>query len=335
MRSRSRGFTLIELLVVIAIIAILAAMLFPVFARARESARKIQCLSNVKNIAMAVQIYLSDYDRFPPEEHRREAYDYFDTRPGRGGGQEKPDCNHTLHANPYLRWAVVLDEYTKNRDVYRCPSARMINSVQWIVPDYGPGGYLGYLEANQDHWGHNDDVNCPGGPCCTAFPPGWGGSVTDSISQLKKSPDGVELTIAFAQNYEMKTSELQDPSWFGVCADCANNGIWMTTIYAFPDACNTGCGPSSPSAGCCAADWVNCSDTKTCGVDWTQKAKFFHDQNIGKPFTRHLGGSNIGFADGHASWMNAYQILSESPTYDNQTAGHIRGMGCAIEFCDY
>jgi len=52
----------VELLVVIAIIAILAAMLFPVFARARESARKIQCLSNVKNIAMAFQIYLTDFD---------------------------------------------------------------------------------------------------------------------------------------------------------------------------------------------------------------------------------------------------------------------------------
>ena len=59
---RRKGFTLIELLVVIAIIAILAAMLFPVFARARESARKIQCLSNVKNIAMAFQIYLTDFD---------------------------------------------------------------------------------------------------------------------------------------------------------------------------------------------------------------------------------------------------------------------------------
>ena len=50
--SKRHGFTLIELLVVIAIIAILAAMLFPVFARARESARKIQCLSNVKNIGL-------------------------------------------------------------------------------------------------------------------------------------------------------------------------------------------------------------------------------------------------------------------------------------------
>ena len=64
--SARRAFTLIELLVVIAIIGILAAMLFPVFARARESARKTQCLANVKNIAMAVQIYLTDYDKFWP-----------------------------------------------------------------------------------------------------------------------------------------------------------------------------------------------------------------------------------------------------------------------------
>ena len=58
MRLRRRGFTLIELLVVIAIIGILAAMVFPVFARARESARKAVCLSNVKNIALAIQMYL-------------------------------------------------------------------------------------------------------------------------------------------------------------------------------------------------------------------------------------------------------------------------------------
>jgi prepilin-type N-terminal cleavage/methylation domain-containing protein len=64
--TRRHGFTLIELLVVIAIIGILAAMLFPVFARARESARKIQCLSNVKNIAMAVQMYIADYQQSPP-----------------------------------------------------------------------------------------------------------------------------------------------------------------------------------------------------------------------------------------------------------------------------
>src|SRR5260370_6629248 len=62
-----RGFTLIELLVVIAIIAILAAILFPVFARAREQARKTTCLSNMKQIGLSLGMYLQDNDEvFPP-----------------------------------------------------------------------------------------------------------------------------------------------------------------------------------------------------------------------------------------------------------------------------
>src|SRR2546423_465964 len=61
-RTRQRGFTLIELLVVIAIIAILAAILFPVFAQARESARKASCQSNQKQIGLAIMMYAQDYD---------------------------------------------------------------------------------------------------------------------------------------------------------------------------------------------------------------------------------------------------------------------------------
>src|SRR5215203_4948042 len=61
-----RGFTLIELLVVIAIIAILAAILFPVFAQARESARMTSCLSNMKQLSLGMMMYVQDYDeKFP------------------------------------------------------------------------------------------------------------------------------------------------------------------------------------------------------------------------------------------------------------------------------
>src|SRR5437016_11167401 len=66
MRQRSRGFTLIELLVVIAIIAILAAILFPVFAQAREKARQTTCVSNCKQWGVAFMMYLQDYDETYP-----------------------------------------------------------------------------------------------------------------------------------------------------------------------------------------------------------------------------------------------------------------------------
>jgi prepilin-type N-terminal cleavage/methylation domain-containing protein len=66
LRTNRRGFTLIELLVVIAIIAILAAILFPVFAQARESARKTTCLSNMKQLGLGVMMYVQDYDEVFP-----------------------------------------------------------------------------------------------------------------------------------------------------------------------------------------------------------------------------------------------------------------------------
>src|SRR5438046_3068524 len=69
MQRKRSGFTLIELLVVIAIIAILAAILFPVFSQAREKARAISCLSNGRQIGTALMLYIQDYDERYPQEH--------------------------------------------------------------------------------------------------------------------------------------------------------------------------------------------------------------------------------------------------------------------------
>jgi len=143
MLRRRTGCTLIELLVVIAIIGILAAMVFPVFARARESARRAVCLSNVKNISLAIQMYLADNnDTLPPGEHRQEVRDFFAAH---AESEEDADwcSSHIAHVgNPYLQWPVILDEYIKNRDVWRCPSAKLMAGAGFINPDADWFSYL-------------------------------------------------------------------------------------------------------------------------------------------------------------------------------------------------
>src|ERR1700674_2600896 len=93
---RRIGFTLIELLVVIAIIAILAAILFPVFAQAREKARQATRLSNYKQICLAVQMYLQDYDSTYPAQHADGVYVF--AAAGKDQGQ-----NYYDELAPYIK----------------------------------------------------------------------------------------------------------------------------------------------------------------------------------------------------------------------------------------
>ena len=123
------GFTLIELLVVIAIIAILAAILFPVFARARENARRSSCQSNLKQVGLGIIQYRQDYDeRFPSA--------IFPTNPAS------------------LGWADVVQPYLKSIQIYQCPS-------ETTPPDAAPDsiGYTDYWYNAGLSW--NRDISNP------------------------------------------------------------------------------------------------------------------------------------------------------------------------------
>jgi prepilin-type N-terminal cleavage/methylation domain-containing protein/prepilin-type processing-associated H-X9-DG protein len=128
---RRHGFTLIELLVVIAIIAILASILFPVFSSARAKGRQAACISNVKQLVLAMHMYAQDYDEMFP----------FSTAAAPAGGE---GYYAQLAGIQEWQWYDGLYDYTRNRDINLCPE------IKTVIPGYGmnaamSGMSLGYM----------------------------------------------------------------------------------------------------------------------------------------------------------------------------------------------
>ncbi|MDW8322433.1 MAG: DUF1559 domain-containing protein [Armatimonadota bacterium] len=191
---KSTAFTLIELLVVIAIIAILAAILFPVFAQARERARAASCISNMKQLGLAVRMYNQDYD-----ETYSGAYIYH----GAWG-----DCNVCMW------YPSLLMPYIKNSQLKNCPSVRQFTG--WAAPATMdvPGAcgwsgnvgryYFGYAWNHIGYW------------ICTT------GSWEPSSTRI-----GFQLGLPEARVEEPAgTILLVDGIWLEVWADCTADPIW-------------------------------------------------------------------------------------------------------------
>src|SRR2546423_1079147 len=164
--KRRIGFTLIELLVVIAIIAILAAILFPVFAQAREKARAISCLSNTKQMGTAALMYAQDYDEVLVPAGNRYAHQNVQCFNG----------NSNFNANPraWVDWEIPLLPYIKNTDIFICPDRR----------EFGCFGYAMNTDSADDDF--------PGAPS----PPGEWATIAAANKGLTVSPVALAGVVA-------------------------------------------------------------------------------------------------------------------------------------------
>lgn len=283
MRER-RGFTLIELLVVIAIIAILAAILFPVFAKARAKARQTACLSNSRQIVTAFLAYNTDYD-----ETWAPAYYYINKIPGGKG----------TSANGYVQWSGMIQPYVKNVQMFVCPEHRVRGWAPTCFttpPVYPPAGQVPLRPVN--------DIQVPRLTYVT----------NETISPRKKYdaiPNEVVPEAAVERPAEViVTAEytdfiqaLLDTSPTGgdaIKSHRPTNAVSMGGAFFDGEAYVVGTPIYALTAGQCW-DAINAAiATNALG-----KHKICYINPI-----MHNDGANYTMADGHAKWMKLEQTVN-------------------------
>lgn len=271
MRSQLKAFTLIELLVVIAIIAILAAILFPVFAQAREKARAISCISNLKQLGLAVAQYNQDYDECMPNG-------------------DNPWGEET-------GWAWQIYPYVKSVGVYQCPDDTSMGSQ--------------YDEAHATSYGINSNINelaidpnLPSG-ANLPVPSGVGlakfSAPASTVLLFEIVNDHYDDVTAPSPNWNQATSS--GTNWSGY-------GNYDNVYYGMSPSGNgrgseTGAGGGVDPDGTNA--YGNCSGP--CLQYATgYMTNSFHGAQFQSAQGRHQGGSNFLMADTHAKWFRGTAV---------------------------
>ncbi|RYG69910.1 DUF1559 domain-containing protein [bacterium] len=287
MKSSSirKGFTLIELLVVIAIIAILAAILFPVFGRARENARRSSCMSNMKQQGLGVMQYVQDFDeKFP------QAYWY---------------PNDSSSAGGYASWSGTVQPYLKSEQIFVCPSdaGGGLAPTNYIGDNDGfgvPAGQtpqaavrdiqahrLSYI-ANELIMPRKRRTSDPANVVSMA-------SVDESssvimIAEMTPLASCINDTsgasgVAFKSHRPTNGIKNADGSVYdGEAAASINQANYLPLTMADVAAATTACTTSSAAGQHHIAYTVKAND-------------------------RHLDGANYTFADGHAKWYRLEQTI--------------------------
>jgi prepilin-type N-terminal cleavage/methylation domain-containing protein/prepilin-type processing-associated H-X9-DG protein len=279
---RSNGFTLIELLVVIAIIAILAAILFPVFAQAREKARAITCVSNLKQIGTASNMYIQDYD---------------ETFVG-GWGGPSIDAEHSMWRyalQPYIQkyGSQTLDAYNvsgfQSQGVFVCPDQPASQS------SYGPTGY------GMNSYSLTTGLHIDSASGNESFP-------GVSLASINKPAS----LVSFADASNLNNGIKADPHFSDGDDNCPNSGCTGTAP--------NGTGPWSFNPDVWTESWSpdwEFSVPGNYGRDWSVAGVGPH-----RPMPRHSHQVNCAFADGHVKSMNGHFVNAARGTDGDLLTNH-------------
>lgn len=276
LRSNNRGFTLIELLVVIAVIAILAAILFPVFAQARESARKTVCLSNEKQIGLAARLYMEDWDGALFHHHEGWVLDdgtQLDQLPADISGCTGGGAGNSNAEKP---WMLFFNPYMKSRQVGFCPSdtGRLSPRPASSILDYNGGIEQIGQECN----------TAPSGEQCLAEQNHWTmwSYLLNSVFTHKSCRYAMEGALT------------------GFATDPVVTGLTNPNLILFAERNSTFLDSADNAFGYVPQDDFDSWAGEAALVRWGTGN--YANQGWIK-YDRHQLGANYVYTDGHAKWL--------------------------------